>query len=182
MAVPPGKLECVITYLEMREQPTSPTSPAPSGKLALMRSERPTVPFYRFLYETVGTPWLWYERRLLDDEALAAIIHDPGIEIYVLYVGGVPAGYAELDLRAMPDIELSYFGLMPEFIGRGFGRYLLRWSVDQAWTHAPKRLWVHTCSLDHPRALGLYQRTGFVAYRQATTVIDDPRVTGAIAS
>lgn len=180
MAPPQGKLECVITYLEMTERPASPTPLAPPGRLALIRAEAPTVPFYRFLYETVGTPWLWYERRLLDDDALERIIHHPKIEIYVLYLGGVPVGYSELDLRRMPDVELSYFGLMPEFIGRGFGRYHLRRTVDQAWLHAPQRVWAHTCSLDHPRALGLYQRTGFVPYRQATMIVDDPRATGLI--
>ena len=172
MGVAPGKLECVVTYLEMTDRPTTPTPPAPPGKLALLRAECPTASFYRFLYEAVGTPWLWYERRLIEDQALEAIIQNPQTEIYVLYVSGVPAGYSELDLRKMPEIELAYFGLMPEFIGRGLGRYLLRWTVDQAWTHNPRRLWVHTCNLDHPRALGLYQRTGFVPYRQAMTIID----------
>jgi GNAT superfamily N-acetyltransferase len=180
MGLPPGKIDCVITYLEMTAQPTTPTPPVPAGKHALLRAEKPTVAYYRFLYEAVGTPWLWYERRLLDDDALAKIIEDPEIEIFVLYVAGVPAGYSELDRRQPPDIELSYFGLMPEFIGRGLGRYFLRWTVDQAWTHDPGRLWVHTCSLDHPRALGLYQRTGFKPFRQASTVIDDPRASGIL--
>jgi len=180
MNVPPGKLDCVITYLEMMAQPTTPTPPIPAGKHALLRAENPTVSYYRYLYETVGTPWLWYERRLLNDVELATIIQDPKIEIFVLYVGGVPAGYSELDRREKPDIELSYFGLMPDFIGRGLGRYFLRWSVDQAWTHQPDRLWVHTCNLDHPRALSLYQKVGFTPYRQASIVIDDPRKTGVL--
>ncbi len=179
MKVPAGKLECVITYLEMSQPPGSPGPPAPAAKLALLRAESPPVAFYRYLYDTVGGPWLWYERRRLDDDTLAAIIHDPKIEIYVLYVGGVPAGYSELDLRSMPDIELAYFGLIPDFIGRGLGRYFLSWTIDQAWTlHHPRRLWVHTCSLDHPRALEAYQRAGFAPYRQETTLIDDPRLSG----
>lgn len=178
--VPPGKLACVVNYLRMTEQPTAPPPPVPAAKIALMRADSPTVAFYRFLYDNIGEPWLWYERRLLDDQTLSAIIRNPKIEIYVLYVGGVPAGYSELDLRRMPEIELAYFGLMPGFIGRGFGRYLLAWTVDQAWTHKPRRLLVHTCSLDHPRALELYQWAGFVPYRQASTLIDDPRLTGAL--
>ncbi len=177
MEQPPGKLECVITYLEMTEPPTSPTPPRPASKLALLHAESPTVAFYRFLYNNVGGRWLWYERRTMDDGALEAIIQNPEVEIYVLHVRGVPAGFGELDLRKKPDIKLAYFGLMPEFIGRGLGRYLLRWTVDQAWTRHPKRLWTHTCNFDHPRVLGLYQRMGFVPYRQKTTVIDDPRPT-----
>jgi len=171
----PAKLECTITYLEMRAPPTDPGPPVPAVKLALMRAEQPSVAFYRFLYETVGSPWMWYERNRLGDNELSAIISDPGVEIYVLYVGGAPAGFSELDLRRLPEIELAYFGLMPEFIGRGLGPYLLRWTIDQAWTNTAKRLRVNTCNLDHPRALGLYQRCGFVAYKQKTNLIDDPR-------
>jgi len=181
METPPGKLECVITYLEMTEPPTSPTPPRPASKLALLRAESPTVAFYRFLYNNVGARWLWYERRTMDDGTLEAIIQNPEVEIYVLHVHGVPAGFGELDLRKKPDIELAYFGLMPEFIGRGLGRYLLRWTVDQAWTSHPKRLWVKNSNFAHPRALGLYQRMGFVPYRQKTTVIDDPRPTVALS-
>lgn len=175
METPPGKLECVITYLEMTEPPTSPAPPRPAAKLVLLRAESPTAAFYRFLYNNVGARWLWYERRTLDDEALEAIIQNPEVEIYVLHVHGVPAGFGELDLRKKPDIELTYFGLMSEFIGRGFGCYLLRWTVDQAWTRHPKRLWVRASNFAHPRVLSLYQRMGFVPYRQETTVIDDPR-------
>ena len=93
----------------------------------------------------------------------------------ILHVGGVPAGFSELDRRQTPEIELSFFGLAPEFIGQGIGAYFLNWTVRRAWEHAPTRLWMHTDTLDHPRALGLYQRMGFVVYeRQAGTADPDP--------
>lgn len=173
----PGKLKSRITYLEMTRPPASPPPP-PAVKLAPLRAERPSLAFYRFLYETVGEPWLWWERRRLADEDLAAIVHDPMVEVYVLYMGGVPAGFSELDRRQEPDIELAYFGLVTEFIGRGLGRFFLRWTVDQAWTRNPRRLWVHTCDLDHPRSIVVYQQAGFVPYQQTTQIIDDPRLTG----
>src|SRR5437763_7262940 len=113
-----AQIDDVITYLEMRAKPVLPRIPAPLGKLALMRAEGCTVSFYRYLYETVGTPWLWYERRLIDDAALAATIQKPSTEIFVLTAGGVPAGYFELDAAAVAETELCYFGLIPEFIGR----------------------------------------------------------------
>ncbi|TCS64106.1 GNAT family N-acetyltransferase [Varunaivibrio sulfuroxidans] len=173
------KIESTITYLEMTKRPLSPTprpsNTAPGERLSLMRALRPTVSFYRFLYGTVGAPWLWYERLLLDDHTLARTIQNDDVEIYVLYLGGVPAGYSELDARDPQDIELAYFGLMPEFIGRGLGRFFLRWTIDQAWTHAPRRFWVHTCTQDHPSAVGLYQKEGFVPYDQKRIVIEDPR-------
>lgn len=174
-----GKIESTITYLEMTKRPLSPTLPAPNAapnrRLSLMRAHHPTVSFYRYLYGAVGAPWLWYERLLIDDKTLSQTIQDDGVEIYVLYSGGVPAGYSELDARDPQDIEVAYFGLMPEFIGRGLGRFFLRWTIDQAWVHEPRRLWVHTCTEDHPSAIGLYQKEGFVPFDQKRVIIDDPR-------
>lgn len=157
-------IETTVTYLEMRERPKRPKVPAPFGRLAILRAHNPTVSFYRYLYDTVGQPWNWTERRLLTDEKIAAIIHDPKVEIYVLYVDGVPGGYVELDFRQEDEIELAYFGLIPEFVGRGLGAFLLDWAIETAWSHAPQRLWVHTCTLDHPRALSTYQKAGFMPY------------------
>lgn len=179
--VPPGKLRMVITSLEMHARPSHGPAHLPAGtKAALLRAENPTVSFYRYLYNTVGEPWLWYERRAFDDATLASIIQDPKVEIYVLYVSGVPAGYGELDRRKDGEIELAYFGLMHEFIGKGLGRYFLTWIVDAAWSHEPKRLWVHSCNFDHPEALRAYQRAGFTPFDQETILIDDPRLSGLI--
>jgi len=173
----PAMLDIVITYLEMLKPPTRPTVPVPPvGKIALLRAERPTISYYRYLYNTVGEPWLWWERRRLSNDELARIIHDPLVEIYVLYVDGVPAGYAELDRRKQEEVELAYFGLVPEFIGRKLGPFLLNWAVDTAWFGKPKRLWVNTNNLDHPKALQIYQKAGFVPYRQETQTIPNPRL------
>jgi GNAT superfamily N-acetyltransferase len=176
-----GTIDCTITYLEMTAHPARPPAPAPHRlHVALMRARQPTVGFYRFLYDTVGEPWLWWERRVMDEEALRAVVQDERVEVYVLYVDGVPAGYAELDRRTPPDIELAYFGLMPAFIGRGLGGYLLGSAIDIAWDHEPGRVWVNTNTLDHPRALTLYQRFGFKPYRQERKTVPDPRLTGVI--
>ena len=77
-------------------------------------------------------------------------------------------------------MELSYFGLLPAFIGRGFGGRLLRFAVGRAWTLETRRLWVHTCDLDHPAALGLYRRAGFTPFRTDTVTLPDPRISGLI--
>lgn len=179
----PATLEVTTTYLEMLQRPRR-TRHAPAGErtLALLRAEHPPLHFYRYLYETVGAPWLWYERRQLGDEALSAIVHDPSVEVCVLYVDGSPAGFAELDARALPEIELAYCGLVPDFIGKGLGLYLIDCAVERAWAREPEpsRLWVHTCTLDHPRALLAYQHAGFQPYREETETIADPRSTGAM--
>lgn len=146
----------------------------PAEKIAIIRAENPSVEFYRFLYNGVGKDWFWWERNLIDDGQLLSIIHDAEVKIFVLYLRGVPAGYCELDCRKRGVVELAYFGLMPDFIGRGIGKYFLRWTIDQAWSYAPNRVWVHTCTEDHPVALSNYQKAGFVVYAQETVELDVP--------
>ena len=166
-AAEPGARRTVatlVTCLEMTAPPPRTARRAPRPDLESRRARSPTVSFYRYLYAAVGEPWTWTVRRCLSDAELAAILGDPRVEVNVLWVGGVPAGYAELDRRAPPDIELAYFGLIPEFIGQGMGGYLLDWAIRHAWRMRPRRLWVHTCDLDHPAALGFYQRFGFRIY------------------
>jgi GNAT superfamily N-acetyltransferase len=174
------RIDDTVTYLEMFERPAARVLAAPLGKLALMRAENCTVSFYRYLYETVGTPWLWYERRQWSDAALAAELQKATTEIFVLHVGGVPAGYFELDAADPRQTELSYFGLAPDFIGRRFGPFLLNAAIEQAWSRPLERLWVHTCTFDHPRALPLYQRAGFVVYARRPVSFDNPRESGIL--
>ncbi|MDH3671491.1 MAG: GNAT family N-acetyltransferase [Gammaproteobacteria bacterium] len=171
-----GPLRVVTTYLEMKQPPARSPAKPPIAGLSIRRAERPTVSFYRYLYNSVGAPWLWYERQAMADNGLRVIIQHPDVEVYVLYVEEVAAGYVELDRRIEGQIEVAYFGLMPEFIGRGLGPYLLDWAVTTAWHKKPNRVWVHTCNLDHSKARSVYERIGFVSYKQETTLIDDPRL------
>lgn len=174
-ASPPGTIRVRITSLEMLREP-SPAKPiALRDDARIERVFRPTVAFYRFLYDAVGGPWLWHERRRWSDAKIARTVQDPNVEVWVLSVGGQPAGYAELDRRISHEVELAYFGLMADFIGRGLGPCLLRFAIRQAWTASPKRLWVHTCGLDHPAALELYEREGFVPFDITDQTILDPR-------
>ena len=178
---PDGQLQCTITFLEMTERPVLPTiHPPQDAKVALLRAEKPTLAFYRFLYGRVGEEWLWWERRIVPDEELAADIQDDKVEVYVLYSAGVPAGFTEIDRREEGIVDLAYFGLMPEFIGRGLGPYFLNAAIDIAWSSEPERVTVNTNTLDHPRALPLYQRLGFVPVRRETREFDDPRLNGII--
>jgi GNAT superfamily N-acetyltransferase len=164
-----------ITKLEMHAKPPSLRPQLrrehDNGRVVLLKVKQPPVHFYRYLYETVGRDHVWVERTRMSDEKLAAIVQDERVELYVLYCEGAPAGYAELDFRKMPHAELAYFGLIPDFIGRGLGGFLLAAAIDIAWTKPIERLWVHTNTLDHPRALPLYQQLGFVPYAQEKTQI-----------
>lgn len=162
-----GWVEANVTYLEMLAPPDRSPA-APRHGVEVRRAVRPTISFYRYLYNTVGGDWNWTGRRLMDDATLEKNVQDPKVEVNVLWVESVPAGLMELDLRSLSEIELLYFGLIPDFIGKGLGRFALDWVVDRAWSFRPSRLWVHTCDFDHPNALSVYQRAGFVIYERRT--------------
>lgn len=154
-----------VTYLQMFAH-NPRTVPPPRSGLLVLHAHKPSVAYYRFLYNGVGDAFQWFSRKKLSDDALAQIIGDPRDEVHVLHVDGVPAGFAELDRRVENEIELVQFGLMGPFIGQGLGKYLLQWTIDRAWSYRPKRLWLHTCSLDHPNALPNYVQAGFAIYRE----------------
>lgn len=175
-----GELTVTVTQLEMMVKPARPAPPPPLARLALMRAEPATVSYYRYLYDTVGANWLWTDRRLWDDAKLKARLTDQRTDVYVLYVDGVPAGFGELFQTGMDVTDLAYFGLMPDFIGRRLGPFLLRSVIDIAWSRPIRRMTVDTCDLDHPKALAHYQQAGFVPYAQRVVRKPDPRLTGLL--
>jgi GNAT superfamily N-acetyltransferase len=149
----------------MFELPPRVDLPAREG-VQVVHAQRPTVAYYRFLHDTVGQDYSWTSRRSLSDADLGAIIHDPRVQVHVLMADGVPAGFAELDGRIAGEIELVHFGLMPEFIGIGLGRWFLHWVIEKAWSLQPRRFWLHTDVMDHPAAMPNYLKAGFVAYKE----------------
>ncbi|HVV99082.1 MAG TPA: GNAT family N-acetyltransferase [Planctomycetaceae bacterium] len=157
-------MSVTTTYLQMFA-PNGRTATPPRDDLLVLYAQRPTLPYFWFLYDTVGRDWDWTSRRKLSEAELIATIHDPMVEFHVLFAAGVPAGFVELDRRIPREIEIKQFGLVPEFIGQGLGRYFLQWVIDYAWKHRPGRLWLHTCTNDHPGALPNYLKAGFEVYR-----------------
>jgi GNAT superfamily N-acetyltransferase len=179
--LPAGKIAAVVTYLEMTVRPAVVT-PAWSQGLALRRVEQPDLDWYRHLFRRVGEDWLWFSRLSMTDTALAAILHDPGVEVYVLTREDAEVGLLELDFRKSPECELAFFGLTADAIGSGAGRMLMHAALDRAWSRRPAitRFFVHTCTLDHPGAVAFYQRSGFKAYGRAVEIADDPRLDGRL--
>ena len=162
------KLDDVTVYYVEMLAPSQRSVPAPRDGLRVLHVQTPSVPYYRFLYDSVGKDYNWLSRRILADAELAAILHDPLNEVHVLHVDGSPAGFAELDCRQPDEIELVQFGLMPEFIGQGLGKWFLQWTIDKVWSYQPRRFWLHTCSLDHAAALHTYKKAGFVLFKEET--------------
>jgi GNAT superfamily N-acetyltransferase len=177
--VPRGKIAAVVTSLEMLAQPTPRPDP-PEPAWALRRVADPDPGWFRDLYRRVGQDWLWFSRLALSDDALAAIIRDRAIELYALDHLGRDEGLLELDFRQADVCELSFFGVTPSLIGKGAGRWLMNRALELAWSRPIRRLWVHTCTLDHPRALTFYLRSGFSAFRRQIEIADDPRTTGVL--
>ncbi|GJD50445.1 hypothetical protein OPKNFCMD_3184 [Methylobacterium crusticola] len=174
--VPPTHVAAVVTYLERREPPARPAA-APGLPLAAIG---PDLARYRALYARVGAPWLWFGRARLDDAALGAVLGDPDVAALALVEGGRDVGLLELDWRRPGEAELVYFGLAPGAIGRGLGRRLMDEALRRAFARPIGRLWVHTCTLDHPGAVAFYERSGFRAYARVVEVTPDPRRGGAL--
>lgn len=154
-----------ITYLEM----TSPDQLAgkylPADELDVRRVEEPLPALNRFFYEQVGGPWGWKQRLVWKDKQWADYVCRDEMRTYVGYHKGTPVGYFELDKQG-DDVEIVYFGLLPQFISRGFGGPLLTRAVETAWAWTAQRVWVHTSAKDHPAALSNYQARGFQIFDQ----------------
>jgi GNAT superfamily N-acetyltransferase len=175
--LPPGKIASVVTYLEMRKPP-EPLPPVETSGFQLEREPCIALDRYRALFRLIGQEWLWFSRLRMDDAQLSAIIHHPAVDVFVLRQAGADVGLLELDRRPFPEIELAFFGVTPALVGRGAGRQMMAVALREAWRRHPERFTVHTCTLDHPRAVAFYVKSGFVPVARAVEVSDDPRLAG----
>jgi len=154
-------LDVRITELEMTAPPKQSLPVPVNIQTAIMRVPEIPLPFYRFLYLQVGKRWNWVDRLRVSDADLTGVLHDKRNAVTVLYVNGAPAGFFEL-LQVDEDIvELSHFGMFEHALGLGLGKWFLLQTLYAAWNSNPQTVRVATNTLDHPRALQLYQRFGF---------------------
>ena len=177
-SIEPGHIATIVTSLEMTQRPL--LRPLPTSQLQLVRWQKPALEKYRALYRRVGEPWLWFSRLVMPDGELTAIIHDDGVKIWaVTDQAGIELGILELDFRADGQCEIGFFGLVPELNGKGHGRWMMAIALQSAWGHkGVVRVWVHTCTLDAPSALGFYCKSGFIPYQRQVETFPDPRLTG----
>lgn len=175
-----GKLANVETRLQMFAKPRSRPDPADLS-VTLERLQQPVdLERYLALFRRVGAPWLWFSRLKMSAGELAVILNDPNVETYALRDGVDDAGILELDFRVEGECELSFFGVVDQLVGRGAGSWLMNRAIERAWSRPIRRFWVHTCTLDHPRAVAFYMKSGFVPYERAVEVTEDPRVCGLL--
>ena len=166
-----------VYYLDMAlpsPQPSPQTAPPlwPAG-VQIKRLDEPQTWFYRRLYDEVGRRWHWVSRRYWSDRRLAAEIAPPDTEIFVLWRKARAIGFVEMNWRARPEVEFVFLGLIPAEIGSGLGAALLAFALTHATRQGARKARIQTCSLDHARALPLYQKLGFRLRREETHHIWD---------
>lgn len=156
------------TYLEMRDVAALRPKRASDPAFRIEPVSEPQWQLNRFLYRTIGADWSWNDKRGWTDAQWQAYVASPQLRTFVALRGGAIAGYFELREDGHGGIEIAYFGLMPGFTGRGYGGALLTRALEEAWSRWPSRVWVHTCTLDHPGALPNYRARGMTVYREET--------------
>ncbi len=146
--------------------------------MTLERWPKPAPERYLALFRKIGEPWLWLSRLLFSEDELTAVIHHPDVAICLVQQDGQPVGFIELDFREAKQCEIGFLGLIPELNGQGHGRWLMNVTLTKAWRPDVQRVWLHTCTLDSPRALPYYCAAGFTAFKREVSINPDPRLTG----
>lgn len=166
-------MKATRTYVDMNDAGQFRPAFGQFPGFTVRRVPDPTPELYRRLYRTVGEGYHWRDRWDWTDAQLAAHLASPDITLYVAQRGDHFAGFYELRRVTEDDsVEIAYFGLAPDAVGQGLGKHLLSYAVIDAWGFKPKRVWLHTCTLDHPAALPNYLARGFVPYRTETYRVD----------
>lgn len=175
--LPPGKIANVVTFLE-RAPPIE--APPRDPAVAIHRVRQPSLDWYRDLYRRIGEDWLWFSMALMPDARLAAILNAPGTVVLTFERDGRSAGLAELDFSKPGAVEIVMFGVVPEETGTGAAHALMNAALTESMRPDIERVWLHTCTFDHPAAVRFYRRQGFSAYKFAIEVSDDPRLSGRL--
>jgi N-acetylglutamate synthase-like GNAT family acetyltransferase len=166
-------MQATRTYLELKNRNQFKAGFGDFPDIAIDRVPHPSPDLYRTCYRTVGEAFHWFDRWDWSDEEIAAHLADPAIQLFVAQRNGSLAGWYELRRVAEDDsVEIAYFGIVAAEFGRGFGKHLLSSAVRDAWALDPRRVWLHTCTLDHPNALPNYLARGFTPYRKETYEVD----------
>ncbi len=154
-----------VYHLEMLDRQALQAKAAPPGFVVDQLSP-PDVEQSRHWYQSVGGSWEWTDRLAWSPEQWQQYVHRPALETWIGRLHGEPAGYFELEKQDDGNVEIAYFGLLPQFFGQGLGGPLLTAAIERAWEMPQtRRLWVHTCTKDHEYALENYRRRGFVVFK-----------------
>jgi GNAT superfamily N-acetyltransferase len=166
-------MQATRTYLELKDPTQFKASFGDFPGVVIARAPKPSAELYRRCYQTVGEDFHWRDRWDWTDQQIADHLADPAIQLFVAMREAALAGWYELRrVRDDDSVEIAYFGIVASEFGRGFGKHLLSSAVRDAWAIGPRRVWLHTCTLDHPNALPNYIARGFTPYRTETYEVD----------
>jgi GNAT superfamily N-acetyltransferase len=168
----PATIEVTRTYLEMRDLSELQLAHSDDLRIRIEQLHDCAPSFYRHLYVEVGKNYHWVDRLPWTDEEIAAYLEQSEISLWLMTCEDAPAGYFELRRCEDGSTEIAYFGLLPEFIGRGLGKHLLTCATEQAWTDGANRVWLHTCTLDDPAAMPNYLNRGFRPHKTEKYTVD----------
>lgn len=175
--VPHGHIADVITHLEMCDRPNITI---PESALNIVEWPTPEPEEYLNLFRAVGERWLWLSRLLMDREELTSVLHADRNQVFQICCENNPVGLLELDFRQAGQCEIGFFGLIPDYNGKGHGKWLMAEALNRAWRPEIKRVWLHTCTLDSPFALSFYRKAGFKAFKREVSMGPDPRSLGLL--
>lgn len=158
-------IQVTRTYLELRDPAQLQPARSEDPRVRIQPQPDCSISFFRFLYAEVGRQYNWIDRLPWTDEQIRAYLQSPEISLWLMSYEDAPAGYFELRKCEDGSAEVAYFGLLPDFIGRGLGKHLLTCAVEQAWADGANRVWLHTCTLDNEAALPNYLARGFQPFK-----------------
>ena len=165
-------MKVTVWHLEMTSPDRLRPPSRPVAGLEVREVVSPDPALNRRFYRTVGERFHWVDRLPWTEEQWRAWATDPDVHTYVTVVDGREAGYSELHVQDAGDVEVAFFGLLPGFIGRGIGSAFLHEIVRRAWGLGARRVWLHTCALDHPNALPGYLARGFRRFKTVVRVLN----------
>lgn len=168
----PATIEVTRTYLEMRDPADLQRGLSDDPAISIDAQPDCSVELFRYLYVEVGRDYHWIDRLPWTDEQITEHLAKPENSVWLMTYNGRTAGYFELRQCEDGSVELAYFGLMPQFIGRGLGKHLLTRATEQAWAAGANRVWLHTCTLDDPAALPNYLKRGFRPFKTEKYMAD----------
>ena len=177
----PDQIASVVSFLECRPIPETNSDGLVRTDVSLVRQTQMSCAAYRKMFQEVGQHWFWFSRLQIDDETLSDIIHDPSTDLHTLHDDKDEIiGFIELNCADLPRVHISFLGVIPGAIGHGFGTFLMQNAFRLAQGRGADHLRVQTCTLDHPSALGFYQKMGFQVYGREVEITDDPRLDGTL--
>jgi predicted anti-sigma-YlaC factor YlaD len=150
---PVSTIEVTRTYLEMRDPAELQPAHNDDPNIRVEQMQNCPASFFRYLYVEVGRSYRWIDRLPWTDEQIRAHLNQTEITMWLMTYEGAPAGYFELRKCDDGSVEVAYFGLLPEFLGRGLGNHLGTCAEHQGWSDGARRVCLHTCTLDDPAAM-----------------------------